>query len=237
MTTFRVSNRTTTGFASLRCHPITAQLDFNVSPGIGKFENVGDNLLLVEEIQDGYRVRAIQSAFEFGDRPKYPIPDFGDPEPQFSVSWAAEEEQWYRFDARINSVSSTVQEALVDDIIAPLESDHGFRFGTQSFAPKSTHGRVQNSLGRTRVNHELGDVMINWEFDRNTHRSTSSGRCQRRRKRGLGRRGCVDRALQHGRRWLDWGGADFNLDGRTDFADFQILSKNYRLSPRYHTRT
>ena len=56
--TFELFN---TGFRVASRPERTTQVEMEVSPGVGRFENDGDNVLVVEEIQDGYRVRAVQA--------------------------------------------------------------------------------------------------------------------------------------------------------------------------------
>ena len=209
------------GFRVGRLPERTAQLDFEVSPGVGRLQHSGDNLLLVEEIQDGYRVRVLQSAPEFGDRPPFPIPDFRD-DPRITVSWAAEEDQWYRFEATVRSAASSV-ESNGEEFVAPLESTQGLAFGLEILPPSAGLDLFEVSWPFP-LNPELGDVSITWEFTAVPIDPPIAG--------DANADGIVDAsdmiALDDhfGMEGGSWRGGDFNLDGTTDFEDFKILARN-----------
>lgn len=213
------------GFRVVRLPERTAELTVEVSPGIGRFQYSGENLLMVEEIQDGYRVRVLQSAPAFGDRPPFPIPHFGD-DPRFTASWAAEEDQWYRFEATVLRATSSV-EGKDGDTMPSLGSAQGLAFGLQILPPSSAVDRYGFGWAFP-VDPELGDVSITWEFSAVPIEPPIPG--------DANADGAVDFAdmmaltNQFGTEGGGWAGGDFNLDGRSDFDDFQILAKNFATS-------
>lgn len=209
------------GFRVVRLPERTAELDFLVSPGAGRYQYSGDNVLMVEEIQDGYRVRVIQSAPVFGARPLFPVPDFED-DPRLTASWPAEPEQWYRFEAIVRDATSSIA-GNDEDILGPLDSAQGLRFGVQILPPNPSVDRYEFQWSFP-IDPDLGDVSINWDFRAVPIAPPIPGDANADGNVDFADMAALNR--QFGVEGGGWAGGDFNLDGISNFDDFRLLARN-----------
>lgn len=221
--TFELFN---TGFRVANVPVPTAQVDFQVSPGIGKFQQAGDNVLLVEEIQDGLRIRSVQTG------PPYTgCEQCGeiDEVPTMLVSWEADSDQWYTFHATITSVNSTGDRVSASDVIASLESDDGLTFGSNRIlSPKPEAGNYSFTWPFPAGSESFGEVSLAWEFTVVPIDAPIPGDADG--DGTVGFRDFLALATSFGKEGLGWNGGDFNLNGTTDFLDFLTLANQFGMT-------
>ena len=192
-------------------------IDFQISPGVGKFTPISDvdNYLIVEEIANGYRVRAHESAEDLRLVP------------EFTARWLASRGQWYRFEAKINSVDvgsralDLNNEPLAPDLLVPnLTSTDKLSFGTTVFQP--TSGWFSFSWQPEQLNTDLD---VSWEFKAVPIDPPKPGDANADGRIGLEDFLAVSRNFD--KSGTLWSSGDFNGSGNTDFLDFLVVSRSF----------
>jgi hypothetical protein len=203
------------GFRVARIPVPSSLVEFDVSPGLGKFETADevDSFLIVEASSDGYRIKAFQAGPEDG------------PLPRLSIHWTTEPDQWYLIEAELESVSITNDSRDSRDAVADIESADGIRFGTQVLPPNPASGVYGLAWQFNPLGDDFGDVSVEWAFTAIPIDPPIPGDAD-----ADGAVGFADFLAVSGRFNSDgwgWSGGDFNFDGTTDFADFLILSDGF----------
>ena len=189
----------------------TSDVDFDLSLEVGTHRPADgdDGWMVIENIDDGYRVRV-------GD-----VMD-GARLPSLDVTWNAEADQWYRFEAELVPTLGTEGTLVSADLVADVESADPLSFGTQFLTPKQAWEQFQFGWQHAFV--EDG-ADIAWEFTVQPIDALLPGDSN-----GDGSVNFIDflaLANQFGKDNAGWVGGDFDSDGSTDFQDVLILANNF----------
>ena len=199
------------GFRVASVSPPTSDIEFDLSLEVGTHRPTDgtDGWMVVENIENGYRVR-VSDALD------------GEALPPLDVTWNAEEDQWYRFEAMVVPSADAVNTLDADELVAAIESVDPLSFGTQFLSPKEA--LEQFSFGWQHAAVTDGPDVA-WEFTVEPIDALLPGDSN-----GDGLVNFIDflaLANQFGNSNTGWAGGDFDLSGSTNFLDVLILANNF----------
>ncbi len=188
-----------------------SEIDFVVTPGTGLFEAGDESFLTVDEIENGFRIRAKQVGSDLLRL---------DP---FELEWETQTGQWYRIESTLDLFTTNSDGLTARDVFVDPES--GFLFGSRVLTPAT----------------EPGTISFNWEFDGlesvddmfDVEWEVTAVPMDAPMNGDANGDGDVDffDFLTVSREFnstdSSWYRGDFNFDGQTDFGDFLILSRKF----------
>lgn len=181
-----------------------SEVDFDLSQDVGKFSPDGsDDFLIVEPIENGYRVRTQQA---------------GDELPSFEASWSAEPGQWYQFEARL------ISELKESDVT--LQSAQNLDFGSTLISPEPN----ADEFGFTWEPPHSGSDIVAWEFTAIPVDSPQPGDANADGVINFSDFLALSR--NYNQPVGGWRNADFDANGITDFGDFLALSQGFQAAAR-----